>query len=331
MRRHHPGFTLIELLVVIAIIAILIALLVPAVQKVREAAARTQCSNNLKQIGLAIHGYHDTFRFLPPGRLLDSGRGGGTGWTVFILPYIEQSALFNQWDLTQGFMGQPATLNATVPVATYLCPARRGLNISKSLGGATPYNSSDRVGALCDYATTSGIDDNWVNSDPAVAPGAIITARAKFTGSGLTTTVTSWLSLTKLASITDGTSNTLMVGEKHVPLNLLGLRPRVLMITSPTPQSDGTCDETFWNAASGCVQLRALGDSGYEIVPDPFINTESVPGGYQWANRFGSAHSGQCQFVFGDASVRALKVSTPGSLLKLLVNKADGQVIPPFE
>jgi len=103
MLRKLKGFTLIELLVVIAIIAILIALLVPAVQKVREAAARTQCTNNFKQIGLACQSYHDTYKQLPPAVLFGRGvtqdqpdeNGMGPNWAVLILPYIEQSALYN--------------------------------------------------------------------------------------------------------------------------------------------------------------------------------------------------------------------------------------------
>src|SRR6266436_2113016 len=97
IRTDRSGFTLIELLVVIAIIAILIALLVPAVQKVREASARTQCLNNLKQIGLAVHNYHDTRKSLPPDRLATDW----VTWAVLILPYLEQDNVYKQWDITR--------------------------------------------------------------------------------------------------------------------------------------------------------------------------------------------------------------------------------------
>src|SRR6476646_1777033 len=116
--QRRPAFTLIELLVVIAIIAVLIGLLLPAIQKVREAANRTRCANNLKQIGLAMHSFHDANGFLPPYRI----KKYFATWAVVIMPYIEQENVYKRWDILDEYYNQPASVvQALVPI--YFCPS----------------------------------------------------------------------------------------------------------------------------------------------------------------------------------------------------------------
>ena len=122
-RTPRPGFTLIELLVVIAIIAILVALLLPAVQQAREAARRTQCKNNLKQIGIALHSYHDVYKTFPPAYIPDEDGKPMHSWRVLILPFIEQQALYEQYDFNEPWDGPNNSQLANVVISVYQCPS----------------------------------------------------------------------------------------------------------------------------------------------------------------------------------------------------------------
>jgi len=140
-QNTKSGFTLVELLVVIAIIGILIGMLLPAVQQVREAARRTQCMNNLRQIGLATILFHDAQEAFPPARTATSNqvlpifvRNGPDSWFVRILPFIEQNNLYSLWDLTDRYDNQPETAVAT-PIATLLCPTRHSISDANAPDG----------------------------------------------------------------------------------------------------------------------------------------------------------------------------------------------------
>src|SRR5262245_33781 len=184
-RSARSGFTLIELLAVIAIIAILIGLLVPAVQKVREAANRASCQNNLKQIGLAVHTYHDNQRRLPPTYI----RQDWVTWAVLILPFLEQENAYKLWDVPLRYYDQPnrdvANLDPTprnFPV--YFCPSRRGPDIGFSVdnGGTdqdVPSAHTDlnhRPGGLSDYAACHGTDVGTLEGNGALSIGTVLAA-----------------------------------------------------------------------------------------------------------------------------------------------------------
>jgi prepilin-type N-terminal cleavage/methylation domain-containing protein len=158
--RRLGGFTLIELLVVMAIISILVGLLLPAVQRVRESANRISCANNLHQIGLAFHQYHLDYNTLPPVR---ANRQGAT-WAVLILPYMEQDNLYRQWDLPRTYYEQTTVARlSTVP--NYFCPSRRTHSTTPvgSIIGDSPSDGPDGApnipGALGDYAVNMGTNE----------------------------------------------------------------------------------------------------------------------------------------------------------------------------
>jgi prepilin-type N-terminal cleavage/methylation domain-containing protein len=294
---NRAAFTLIELLVVIAIIAILIALLLPAVQKVREAASRAQCGNNLKQMGLACMNYADTYGKLPYAR-----SGGGENrstWARLILPYLEQTAIYNTFkqtlpgvNQTDGFNNltstDPQVQAATqAQVTVFICPSRRGppvivpidaVPLAKGLGG--------------DYAGCNG--DGTIN-------GTVYTGMIGFLSSGTHTNAG-----VRFAQVTDGLSNTILIGEKHIALKNLG--------------TDYITDGIIYGAGEDQTYVRRGGPSN----PLAFTITD-VPN-----RQFGSYHPGVVQFVFGDGSVHTIATSIDATTLGYLANKEDGHAIGPF-
>jgi prepilin-type N-terminal cleavage/methylation domain-containing protein len=293
-KKRRLGFTLIELLVVIAIIAVLIGLLLPAVQKVREAAARMSCSNNLKQLGLAMHNFNDTNGHFP---YLRSGGGQNRHtWALLLLPFIEQNNIYNTYktpltgtNQTDGFNNHTSTDPLMVQarqaqVTTYFCPSRR------SPTSLSPIDTGSAVTGLpSDYGACTG--------DTSTAP---TTGVFKLVNSN------HMLAFNKIGDITDGTSNTIMLGEKHV---------------TPALINDGVVDGMIYSGSEQQTYYRRAGASW----PLAISNTVVV------ASQFGSWHTGVVQFVFGDGSVHAISTSVPGSTLGLLANISDGKVIPSYD
>ncbi len=279
--RGQRGFTLIELLVVIAIIAILVALLLPAVQQAREAARRTQCKNNLKQIGLALHNYHDTHRTMPSGWIAVSpfgypaahDGGSGLGWSAMILPYMDQD---NVWRLINSNVSLAHPLNAgvlKVQIPTYKCPSDPQpdfWDIKEEDSGAVLANLP-----IANYIGVFGTEElDGCENSPGDAP---VMRNGQCVGDGLFF----HNSKVRMADITDGTSNTLIVGERVTNAKLGWYSTWVGMF----PEGE----EAF---------QRILGAADHP-PNDPNRHFDD----------FSSNHTGGAQFVLGDGSVRFISAS----------------------
>jgi prepilin-type N-terminal cleavage/methylation domain-containing protein len=298
--KYRRGFTLVELLVVIAIIGVLVALLLPAVQFAREAARRTQCSNNLRQLGIATHTFHDTRRFLPPAFIGDNSDtpNGWATWGALIMPYLENSAQYAKWDVTRRASLQPAeAYQPQSPI--YLCPSRRAPVLSLS-DFATP------GGALSDYAASFGTEALYTSSTGALIPNLPYVAQDS-TGEWR---VTEWSGQTSFADITDGTSNTTLFGEKHIrPDSLRGKNE----------------DRSVFSGVRN-THRRMMGISPTVGNNRPLLTpqVQSLP----LANSsFGGPHPTVCQFVFCDASVKPVHVTADLQTLTWLVTRNDNNVV----
>jgi prepilin-type N-terminal cleavage/methylation domain-containing protein len=330
-KRKRRAFTLVELLVVIAIIGILVALLLPAIQAAREAARRAQCTNHLKQLGLACLNYESTKKALPPSRL-PCHHGS---WFNEIWPHLEETAASSNWDPVLSYFYQPAQ-NIQNQVPVFYCPSRRrpGTN-TLSIKGDNRGPVAHRPGALSDYAGCAGdghIITDWQGApDPAKRPGGVIVAPIPFgtraqdnnnvAPCGGTDPDLKFLGMTpllKLKYITDGMSKTLLAGEKHVPAQYFGM-PEVG--DTSVYNVDDWRQVIRWAGPGHGLVLRAD-----ELFLNPPSKTIINPLDFKV---FGSAHPGICQFVLCDGHVEALSVAVDSQMLGYLAERADGQVVNP--
>lgn len=307
------GFTLIELLVVIAIIAILIGLLLPAVQKVREAAARSTCQNNLKQLGLAVHNFQSTYGVFPPSRTVDLG----LTWAVLILPYMEQENLYKQFDLTKQYYQQPTTNGdpRTKEVKTFFCPSYPRTTKVSTAGDAGA--GAHTPGSCADYNTISGSQERYTN--PGTGPWVDWRDGSGANGMSKRSPNGTLMGEFNFNHISDGTSNTFLIGEKHIPVKWFGLG-------MGTPSGSGG-DGSVYNGDHEWHFCRVAGPN-YPLATGPTDSSALATSNYH--SMFGSYHSGVVQFVFCDASVRALTPGIPTATLALLSQRDDGQVIPQY-
>jgi prepilin-type N-terminal cleavage/methylation domain-containing protein/prepilin-type processing-associated H-X9-DG protein len=323
----RPGFTLIELLVVIAIIAVLIGLLLPAVQKVREAANRASCQNNLRQLGLAAAHYQNTSGGLLPSRVTREH----LSWAAVLLPYIDQGTFAWLWDTRKRYSdpahddaADPAGPKRTLQVKLYYCPSRRPA-ASTSLSGDTPQDgwptSAHRPGACGDYAGNAGDDPTpgtGLSGTPgyrgALSNGSMIVGQwTPFPSDTSPRVLQSWSPRLALSDVSDGSTHTILIGEKHVQVGTFGRLQTAV-------DENGPSDGCIYNGEYPWVVTRVAGPRK-PLAKSP---TEAVN------LQFGSWHPGVCQFVFLDGSVRAVSTSVDLATLGRLANRMDGLPVPDF-
>jgi len=329
--KRSSGFTLIELLVVIAIIAILLALMLPAVQNAREAARRTQCRNNLKQIGLALANYHDVSNMLPPA-MINPGRldsfpfysGGNrvlntTGWTL-LLPYVDQANVYNNYDFNQcsstsAWGGMPvagtdvanaAVVKTAIPLLE--CPSDESAGIVETfLPGSTHIYSKQNARRTSYLFASGGFTDwdlPWWDTQSDIRRGMF--------GNNASA---------RMRDLRDGASNSIAVGESHG-----GERLKVSPHFGP------------WGLTGThtCCHGRVVSDSDTSVDPVHFtdsrwgINAAWDESGRSYAWVFNSSHPGGSHFLLGDGSVRFLSDTTDYRLFCLLNYIQDGQPVGQF-
>jgi prepilin-type N-terminal cleavage/methylation domain-containing protein/prepilin-type processing-associated H-X9-DG protein len=296
LTRRREGFTLIELLVVIAIIAILIGLLLPAVQKVREAAARMSCSNNLKQLAIAVHSYHDANNHFPsngPQATYNTG-GANWSWIAHILPNIEQGNLYTQANIATGTLGGAGAFTAS-PIKSLLCPSDDAYN------GQPRTNEADLGGSWgqTNYKGVCGYNWGWGNTqftdpDPRFGNNGLDNGDGIFYRTDGVPGTGGHGPLT-MVSISDGTSNTFLIGEDR-------------------PSINQWCCWAYANAATGTC-----------AIPLNYVDP-NWPGDWPNTYSFRSKHTNGANFAFADGGVQFINNSIDPLLYRQLSTYSGGEV-----
>jgi prepilin-type N-terminal cleavage/methylation domain-containing protein/prepilin-type processing-associated H-X9-DG protein len=324
IRGRRRAFTLIELLVVIAIIAVLIALLLPAVQQAREAARRSQCKNNLKQLGLAIYNYEGTFTCFPPGSYNPFQRM--PNWRAHLLPYLDQAPLYSKFDFNASFSGNGLTstnvvlANLSMPV--YVCPSS-ALNPTVSDGSNTFNNSNNTLMHM--YVGISG-----ATPDPAgrTTYGSASNYGGFYTNNGALL----HNQITRQADLSDGSSNVMMIGEQSGRVGLVDVRSAYYGGWSGSKfDADGNTDVVPVSGSfPGGRDSWSTGLTSIRYA----INSKTTAGGsqYPWDPNtvLNSFHTGGVHICMGDGSVRFLSDSTNFLTVQKLAVRDDGQVVGDF-
>jgi prepilin-type N-terminal cleavage/methylation domain-containing protein/prepilin-type processing-associated H-X9-DG protein len=344
--RQRQAFTLLELLVVIAIIAVLVGILIPAVQQVREAANRVKCANQLKQLGLALHHYHLTQECFPPGMISSSSNlsdADATGFTC-ILPYLEQDNIYRLYHFDVPWFNAENFEVVSIPVRLFFCPSNRNQGFLELEQIAQEWQTTlpARV-AACDYAFCHGangaLNYDWTRI-PAPVRGVFNIRPTGESRSGV-----------RLEDISDGSSSTFAMGEAA------GGNPRLLVrdLNDPTKPvlekltGQPVAVEQSWGAAGfGDASHPYFGSvfavtAQYGLPADPrdepmnrLLITPSVFGndprgdnrsGKDWISGFRSLHRGGCHFLFCDGSVRFVSQAIQPQIYRALSTYAGGEVV----
>jgi prepilin-type N-terminal cleavage/methylation domain-containing protein len=339
-RLRRTAFTLIELLVVMAIIATLMGLLLPAVQKIREAASRTECKNNLRQIGLAAHNHESTLKYLPTGGFFNpTAKAGNTssrftplsqigatgniptafspqtgkeqqwGWAYSLLPYLEQDNLFN---IQQSSTGSGDALVLGQPLKFLSCPSRRAATLFSVSTGVNVF--------LGDYAGNGGAG-NSANTLAQGGNGVIVLGLPPSLGT---------IQQISLGRIKNGSSNTVMFAEKAVSVQgqpggdtgdkeglYFGYKPDSVRYADATPLQDPPLLSGNTNPAQDIAVLANVFPTAWQSG-----NTGTMP-----SLRFGAAHPGAINAVFGDASVRAIAYGVQLTVFQAICNRLNTQPV----